>query len=134
MKKISLLLLLMGLILSGCCNPKYIAGYISGNYVSQPFGKTGASYSKTVKCAYDECYDKVEKTLLDLKSYIYSRSKGHGYISAMSFNNVYTRCINTTEVGIYLEKKDNQETQITVACGNYGLGKFVADKLFEKFN
>ena len=120
--KVSLLVLVIAF--SGCTR------YILGTYVRQPKEGEEGNYGRVFVCSYPECYQMSQEVLKDMGVLIFYKNEKEHYISAMYFDRIYNKCIDTTEVGIFFKEIDENATQINVACGNYGLAEFAADRIF----
>ena len=130
MKKIIVILMLI--FLSGCVSLENLPDYIAGTYVRQPAEGTGGRYIKTFDSAYEVLFDKAAERVEEIGGRIRYKSKRKGVIIAWYFDEVYRRCIDTTKVTVYFKEITSGKTQIDVACGNYGLARFVSEKLFPK--
>lgn len=128
-----LLTLIIGMYaLSGCCSVKNLPDYIAGTYVNQPEAGTGGRYIKTFDYPYHTCFERSEAILEGMGASIRYKSKRKHKILAWYFDKIYDTCIDTTKVGVYFKELSPQKTQVDVACGNYGLAKFVSDELFKE--
>lgn len=133
MKKIVIFIASL-IALSGCCSFKNIPEYIVGTYVNQPEEGTAGRYIKTFDLSYLVSFEKAESALVDMGASIRYKSKKKRTILAWYFDKRYKLCIDTTKVSVYFKEISPDKTEIHVACGNYGLAKFVATRLFEKLS
>jgi hypothetical protein len=82
----------------------------------------------------DETYDAIFAVLEDQGLYIYLDSPGNGYLTAMWFDRIFPRCIDTTEVGFFFKEDTPGRTRIDVVSLNSDLARFAAELIFEELN
>jgi hypothetical protein len=127
------LLVIIGILfIAGCSGLGNLPDYIAGTYVTQPGEGTAGRYIKTFDLPYPACFEKAQAALKGMGGSIRYKSRKKREILAWYFDKVYQRCIDTTKVGVYFKEITPGRTEVHVACGNYGLARFVADKLFAK--
>ena len=82
----------------------------------------------------EESYDAVYAVLEDQGLYIYLESPEDGYLTAMWFDLIFPRCIDTTEVGFFFKEESPGRTKIDVVSLNSELASFAAELVFEELN
>lgn len=83
---------------------------------------------------FEESYDAVYTVLEDKGIYIYLDSPGKAYLTAMWFDLIFPKCIDTTEVGFFFNEETPDRTKIDVVSLNSALARFVAELVFEELN
>jgi len=88
--------------------------------------------SKVFNYDYSSCYEKTLQVLKEMGVYIFRKSKRGHYIVAMNFDKVFEKCIDTTEVGVFFEEINREQTRVDIKCGNLDLVKFIAREVFPR--
>jgi len=131
-KYIPIIVAVLGMVsVFGCSGLSRMGDYIAGTYVTQPPEGTPGRYIEMIDLPYEECYEKALVTVKKIGVSVRHASKKKGTILAWYFDKIYDKCIDTTKVTIYFKEITPQKTQVDVACGNYHLAEFAAERIFK---
>lgn len=119
-------------VLFGCSGLKNFPGYLMGTYVNQPKEGEEGWYGKSFNYSYIESFEKVEDALMDMGVKIRYKNIKEKTILAWFFDKIYDSCIDTTKVTISFKEIDPNRTEVSVACGNYGLAKFTSEEIYSR--
>jgi hypothetical protein len=77
-------------------------------------------------CSQSDCFNSCLDILAELEITVFKKNSRAGYIVAMGFK----AAIDTTEVGIFFEKKSDKETMVEISCLNRRLLDSAAAEIF----
>jgi hypothetical protein len=133
MKKIWLMTICIPMAIIAC-SPIEMGRRIAGTSIQALEEEEKGRFSGIALAGFEESYDAVFTVLEDQGFYIYLDSPGKGYLTAMWFDQVFPRCIDTTEVGFFFNEESPGRTKIDVVSLNSDLARFVAELVFEELN
>jgi hypothetical protein len=146
MKKSFFLILISFIFLSSCAHgpiesTKSILG-ISTRALEE--ARTNGAYM-VFDAELDACYNKTLEALKEIPAKVYMQNKTKGIIVAMGFrNNTFglkgdnlqndplNEIIDTTELGIFFTKLENNKTKIELSSLSSSLLEFASGKIFDK--
>ena len=113
-------------VFAGCATVQETGKKIWGSSIThleeaRPDGK-----SEKINLTLQECFDRTEKILNNRSAVIYPKDKNKRYLVAMNFKGH----VDTTQVGIFFTKIEDQLTQVEVASMSPSLVDEVAAFLF----
>ena len=132
--KITYKILLCLLLLTTACSPIEMGRRVIGTSIQGLEEEEKGRFSGIALAEVDETYDAVFAVLEDQGLYIYLDSRGSGYLTAMWFDRLFPRCIDTTEVGFFFKEESPGRTRIDVVSLNSDLARFAAELIFEELN
>jgi len=133
MKKI-LLVIIATLIITISCSPVEMGRRAIGTSIQGLEEEEEGRFSGIALADVDETYDAVFTVLEDNGLYIYLDRRGSGYLTAMWFDRIFPRCIDTTEVGFFFKEETPGRTRIDVVSLNRELARLAAESIFEELN
>ena len=116
------------------CSPIEMGRRVIGTSIQGLEEEEKGRFSGIALAGVDETYDAVFAVLEDQDLYIYLDSRGSGYLTAMWFDRLFPRCIDTTEVGFFFKEESPGRTRIDVVSLNSDLARFAAELIFEELN
>ncbi|MDR3113101.1 MAG: hypothetical protein LBU09_01860 [Endomicrobium sp.] len=93
----------------------------------------GESSHEKFALSKKKCFDKSLAILKELRARVTHKSYKKGYIIAFDFSKYFDYCLDSTEVGIFIEELEDK-IKISVICNNSLLAKNFSDKYFEMLN
>ena len=133
MKLIILLLVFLSPIVSAC-SPIKMAKRVAGTSAEALEKEEEGRFSFIFLRNLPDSYAATKKILKEKQVTIYLENEEEKYLVAMGFDRLFPRSINTTEVGIFFQEKDDDETQIDVVSFNRDLAQFGYKLLSEQNN
>jgi len=133
MKKI-LLIIIATFIVTIACSPVEMGRRVIGTSIQGLEEEEEGRFSGIALADVDETYDAVFAVLEDQGLYIFLDSRGSGYMTAMWFDRLFPRCIDTTEVGFFFKEETPGRTRIDVVSRNSDLARSAAELVFEELN
>jgi hypothetical protein len=80
--------------------------------------------SKEFDLAYDAAYSRVRKTIKEIEAYIYAEDKPKNFIA------IYVTEEDTTPVGIFFKRLDNNKTQVSISSPSKFAKELISGKIF----
>ena len=121
-------------LVTAACSPVEMGRRVIGTSIQALEEEEQGRFSGIALADVDETYDAVFAVLEDQGLYIYLDSRGSGYLTAMWFDRIFPRCIDTTEVGFFFKEETPGRTRIDVVSLNSALARFAAELIFEELN
>lgn len=132
--KINWKLVLFLTLIATACSPIEMGRRVVGTSIQALEEEEKGRFSGIALAGVEDSYDAVATVLEDQGLYIYLDSPGNGYLTAMWFDRIYSRCLDTTEVGFFFKEESPDRTRIDVVSLNSGLARFAAELVFEELN
>lgn len=111
----------------GCAPIKELAKGIAGLSTKALEEGRMEAIEEVVACPYDKCYKQVREDLLGKGSYIYAEDEAKGMIA------IYLSGEDTTPVGVFFVKVNEEETRIEVSSPNTHAREFIAARVSSVF-
>jgi len=111
-------------VLFGCASIKEGVRGILGISTKSLEEARNTAVTQTFKGDYNNCYNKTIEILRDMHAYIYAKNPKKDLIA------VYVSAEDTTPVGIFFKKIDENNTQIEVSSPSAYAKEHIATKLF----
>ncbi|GEM_PF-1062126 len=127
-------ILLILVLVTTACSPIEMGRRVLGTSIQALEEEEKGRFSGIALAGVDESYDAVFAVLEDQGLYIYLDSPEKGYLTAMWFDQLFPRCIDTTEVGFFFEEEGPGRTKIDVVSLNSTLARSAAELIFEELN
>ncbi len=89
-------------------------------------------YAKTFDLGAAYCYEQALESVKDMQARPLREDREKYFLTANRFDNAYTLCIDTTQLGILIVPLGDGKSGVEIASGDYGLAKFVSEKLFSR--
>jgi len=132
MKKI-LFTLLVSIILSSCATicdlPKRFAGYSIAHFEKETNGR----FEFTTKLSAQKTYNKCNLFIFENKLKTNFKNEKKLYVVASQFSLIFDTCLDSTDVGFFIYRIDDNSSKVEVISNNSLLAKFVFDKLVTYF-
>ena len=132
MKNIFLFIILM-LLLAGC-SPVEGVRRIAGTSIEALQEEQKGRFAIAIPHDFYWTASRVWDVLEENGIYIYLTDWEENYLIAMHFHNIFPRCIDTTEVGIFFKNDTGDCTIVEVVSQNRSLAKFVSVWLENRLN
>ena len=127
--------ILIGLfMLITACSPVEMGRIIVGTSIEGLEEEEKGRFSGIARAEIPESYAAVKEILEEKDLYIYLDNPEYGYLTAMWFDRVYPRCIDTSEVGFFFKEDGPGRTRIDVVSRNSSLARFAAEMVFEELD
>ncbi|MDP8213917.1 MAG: hypothetical protein RAO92_01075 [Candidatus Euphemobacter frigidus] len=127
--------ILLGLfMLITACSPVETGRRIAGTSIKTLEEEEKGRFSGIARAGILKSYAAVKEILEEKDLYIYLDNPENGYLTAMWFNRIYPRCIDTSEVGFFFQEDGPGRTRIDVVSRNSSLARFAAEMVFEELN
>lgn len=123
--KLTLSMFLFG-VFAGCATVGETGKKIWGTSIAHLEAARPDGKSEKINLTLQECFDRTEKILNNMSAVIYPKDKDKRYLVAMNFKGH----VDTTQVGIFFTKIEDQLTQVEVASMSPSLVDEVAALLF----
>ncbi|MEA1928062.1 MAG: hypothetical protein U9N73_07625 [Candidatus Auribacterota bacterium] len=133
MKKIWLMTICLPAMIIAC-SPIEMGRRVAGTSIQALEEEEKGRFSGIALAEVDESYDAVFTVLQEQGLYIYLENPEDGYLTAMWFDLIFPRCIDTTEVGFFFTEENPGRTKIDVVSLNSELARSAAELVFEELN
>ncbi len=122
-KEILLIATLIGIIIfSGCtCLKERLKGFLAISTRELEQGRAEAIV-KIVDYDFKDCYQKIERILADIGSYVYSKKS--------DLIAVYISQVDTTPAGIFFKEIDTNRTQLEIVSPAKDTKEYLAQEIF----
>lgn len=126
MRKILLFVVcgLLFMVLAGCAALVEDAKGVAGRSTKILEEGRKDAITRTFNCDYNTCFEKAEKALKNMGTYIYSESKKKQLIA------VFISETDTTPVGVFVKSIDANTTQLEVSSPSTYGKEIISEKLF----
>lgn len=122
------------ILLPVACSPVEMGRRIAGTSIEALKAEKKGRFSGIALAGKEDTYDGVMTVLEDQELYIYLESFDSGYLTAMWFDRIFPRCLDTTEVGFFFYEDGPGQTRIDVVSLNSELALFAAELVFEELH
>jgi len=116
------------------CSPIEMGRRVAGTSIQALEKEEKGRFSGIALAGVEDSYDAVYTVLEDQGLYIYLDSPKKGYLTAMWFDKLFSRCIDTTEVGFFFKEEGSGRTRIDAVSLNSILARSAAELVFEELN
>ncbi len=113
------------------CSPVEMGRRVIGTSIQSLEEEEKGRFSGIVLAGFDESYAALIEVLEEKQLYIYLDRPGSRYVTAMWWNRVYPRCVDTTEVGFFFKEEGPDRTRLDVVSLDSELARFAAEMIFE---
>jgi hypothetical protein len=124
--------------------PARVAGFSIAKFENEKNGRFEKEFAleefslgefsrKEFACGKKEWFEKSLAILKKLRARVTHKSYKKGYIIAFDLSKSFDYCLDSTEVGIFLEELEDK-IKVSIICNNSLLAKNFADKYFEMLN
>lgn len=118
---------------SGCASEKTFAkGFIGIPSVDNLRVRTEGRFSGEFDMPYSQCFNKAILVVKGLKAEIFHKNINDGSIGADKFDVSFPKCLDATELGIFITKETPGKTKIDVVSKNSELSEFVFKQIYSK--
>lgn len=124
MTKLKLILIICLVFLTGCATKAEVRRFIFGMNLSD-FENSEKKFSQTVDKNIDKTYADILEYVKKCRAVINVKEDNDYFLVLYKFDRLFAASIDTTEVGVKLNKVDENKTEISIASDNYELAKFV---------
>jgi len=126
-------LIISGIIfLVAACSPIEGARRIAGTSIESLREEKKGRFAVDIPGNFLTAYVRVWEILEENGIYIYLSDEDEQYIIGMYFNNIFPRCLDTTEVGFFFAEKSSKETVVEVVSLNRSLAYYASRWLTER--
>ncbi len=117
-------------VLSGC-SLQEIRQEIFRIYTVDDIQNAEQKYVKKFDSNREVIFDETLEILKKMQVEVIKKDIEKFLIVAIRFDRLFSFCIDTTPVGILINETGQNSSEVIVASGNYPLGKFVSEKIFD---
>ena len=107
--------------------PFRAAGVSNAKFENETTGR----FEKEFALGKKDCFDKTLVILKELKARVTRKNYKKGHIIAFDFAKNFDYCLDSTEVGIFIEELEENKIKVSVVCNNSLLAKNFSNKYFE---
>lgn len=103
-----------GCLITGCACVRETGKKIWGSSTQALEKARGKGKVENFSCSLSDCFDACLAAIKEEKATVFEKDKKRGFIVALNF----LGAIDTTEVGFFFEKGENDTTKIEITCLN----------------
>ncbi len=122
------------IVLLAACTPAEMFRRTVGISIESLEKEEEGRYAGLVEADFAESYSALLEVLEEKELYIYLDLPGKRYLVAMSFDRLFPRCGDTTEVGFFFREEEPGLTRLEVVSLNRELALSVAEMVFEEID
>lgn len=130
MRKFYPVLLLSCFLFSSCAvldMPARFAGFSTQKFKNEKTGRFDSEFELSKRAAFDKTLEILE----ELRARVTHKSFRKGYITAFDFSKSFDYCLDSTEIGFFIEELEENRIRIEVVCNNSILARNVSVRFFE---